>query len=178
MNNKKYETNYEVPSLGRKDLRRFAKVIRISLGGESICFPVVELLETLGEMGIYYDIVDRSQWNKIFGANEHAEYDLSTHIISIREDVYEGAVKGLGRDRFTIAHEIAHALLLDDKHIKLAKTRGKTSISLWQNPEWQADCLAGELLVPCDLCREMSITEIAEKCKVSLDAAIYQKSKF
>ena len=170
MDNKKYESNYEVPPLGRKDLRWVAKIIRNRLGVETICFPVVELLETLGEIGIYYDIVDCSQWGKIFGANEHAEYDLSTHIISIREDVYERAVKGLGRDRFTIAHEIAHAFLLDDKHIKVAKTRGKTSIPLWQNPEWQADCLAGELLVPYDLCREMTVAEIVEKCKVSLDA--------
>lgn len=175
---KKYESNYEVPPLGRKDLRRIAKIIRGRLGVKTICFPVVELLETLGEMGIDSDIVDRSQWEKIFGSNEHAEYDLSTHIISIREDIYARAVEGYGRDRFTIAHEIAHAFLLDDKHIKVAKIRGETSIPLWRNPEWQADCLAGELLVPYGLCKDMNVVEIAEKCKVSSDAAFYQKSRF
>lgn len=174
----KYETNYEVPPVSRKNLRVFAKLLRDSFGIKTIKFPVIEFLEALDGFGVYYDIVDDAEWNQCFGVNEHAEYNLVTRTISIKESVYNHAIAGYGRDRFTIAHEIAHALLLDDSELKVAKIRGKQAIPLFRNPEWQADCLAGELLMPYHKCKNMTVTEIAETCQVSLDAAICQKSKF
>ena len=175
---KKYATDYEVPPLSRKDLRYLAKEFRRYLKIKTICFPIVELLEMLFQIGVNYDIIDNAEWEKEFGNQKHAEYNLSTRTINIKEDIYNRAVLGHGRDRFTIAHEIAHVILLDDKAIKLAKKRGDTTIPLCKNPEWQADCLAGELLIPYHLCKDMDAYEISQKCRVSLDAAIYQKSKF
>ena len=174
----KYETNYEVLPVSRRDLRGYAKYIRDSFGITTIQFPVVEFLEVLNGFGIYSDIIADEEWDQCFGKNEHAEYNLVTHVISIKESVYERARRGYGRDRFTIAHEIAHAFLLDDEELKVAKVRGGQAIPLCRNPEWQADCLAGELLIPYHLCKEMSPEEIYVQCQVSFDAAKYQKSKF
>ena len=43
----KYETNYEVPPVSRKNLRVFAKLLRDSFGIMTIIFPVIEFLEAL-----------------------------------------------------------------------------------------------------------------------------------
>ena len=37
--------------------------------------------------------------------------DATENCIKIREDVYERAIKGYGRDRFTLAHELGHFLM-------------------------------------------------------------------
>lgn len=174
----KYETNYEVSPVSRNDLRLFARYIRDRFKIRTTKFPVIEFLESLYEFGIYCDFIDDTEWNRQFGENEHAEYNLTNRIISIKESVYNRAVAGYGRDRFTIVHEIAHALLLDSSDLKVAKIRGQKEIPLFRNPEWQADCLAGELLIPYHICKNMSVEEIVHVCQVSYDAALFQKSKF
>jgi len=50
----------------------------------------------------------------------------------------------------------------------------KCSIKPYEDPEWQADCFAGELLMPYHLIQEMSKEEIMQKCKVSFTAACNQ----
>lgn len=174
----RYESNYEVPPVSRADLRNYAKSLRDGLGIKTVCFPIINLLEAMFEIGIHYDVIDDGEWDQMHGDNEHAEYNLTTHIISIKESVFVRAVNGHGRDRFTIAHEISHALLLDDKDIRVAKNRGERQSPIYKNPEWQADCLAGELLIPYHLCKNMNLLEIVEQCQVSIDAAQFQKSKF
>jgi Zn-dependent peptidase ImmA (M78 family) len=47
----------------------------------------------------------------------------------------------------------------------------------FEDPEWQADCLAGELLMPYDLIKGMSDEEVALQCGVTMAAAKYQLSK-
>lgn len=108
--------------------------------------------------------------------NAHAFYRLDKRIIYIRESIFERACQGKGRDRFTIAHEIAHAMLLDEAKINFNRSSGK--LPCYKDPEWQANCLAGELLIPYELCKDMSVDEIVKKCGVSYEAARYQKSHF
>ena len=175
----KYKSSYEVPPLRRIDLRRYARSVRRDLGLlNTHYFPIVELLEALHQMGIEQDIIDDLTWDKQYGKEKHAVYSLTDRIINIKESVYNGAVNDCGRDRFTIAHEIAHVLLLDNHEIKVAKIRDGNDLPPYRDPEWQADCLAGELLMPYHLCKDMSISEIVKMCKVSLSAAHFQKSKY
>ncbi|WP_421416490.1 ImmA/IrrE family metallo-endopeptidase [Serratia plymuthica] len=96
--------------------------------------------------------------------------------IILREDIYEGAVEGLGRDRMTVAHEIGHLLM--HKNIAFARAEPGVQIRAFESSEWQAKCFSGELLVPMHHSRvleSMSVEEIAKECGVSCQAADYQK---
>lgn len=81
---------------------------------------------------------------------------------------------GKGRDRMTIAHEFSHFMTLRFLGFKLSRTIGGGKLRAYENPEWQAKCLAGELLIPHDLVLGMSAAEVARKCGVSMAAATYQ----
>lgn len=47
---------------------------------------------------------------------KHGETIPSENRIRIREDVYERACNGYGRDRLTMAHELGHLLLHRDDY--------------------------------------------------------------
>lgn len=66
-------------------------------------------------------------------------------LIILREDVYEGAHEGNGRDRMTVAHEIGHLLM--HKNIAFARAE-RVEIRAFESSEWQAKCFSGELLSP------------------------------
>lgn len=65
--------------------------------------------------------------------------------IAIREDVYEGARRGRGRDMFTVAHELGHLILHQSENLVLRKGLGAPAI--FCQPEWQADTFAAEFLM-------------------------------
>ena len=50
-------------------------------------------------------------------------------------------------------------------------------VKTYSDPEWQAKCFAGELLVPAHLMKGCSAEEIVEECGVSYDAAKIQYRK-
>lgn len=95
-------------------------------------------------------------------------------IVKIREDVYEGAVRGNGRDRLTMAHELFHLLWHEDSNITFARGGFDEEIRRFEDPEWQADAFGGELLVPHHLTAGLSPEQIAEQCGVSMAAARVQ----
>lgn len=97
--------------LSRKEIRAFAKQLRKMLGLEgTLWIPVVELLDILADKlpGFNYEIVPDNE----LPDDTHACTDTSNGLIRIKESVYEGACDGKGRDRMTIAHEIAHFFLI------------------------------------------------------------------
>lgn len=98
---------------------------------------------------------------------------MANNIISIREDVYEGAIAGVGRDRMTITHEISHYILMVICSVKFSKVSGCFSRKAYCDPEWQAKALAGEIMCPNNLIKNMSVNEIAVQCGVSKSAAEY-----
>lgn len=81
-----------------------------------------------------------------------------------------GAIHDNPRDRFTLCHELGHYILHQPENISYA--RG--DIPVYQNPEWQANTFAAELLAPADLVKDMSIEEMATQCVMSRQAATIQ----
>ena len=175
-----YSSVFEAPPMSRGDLRKIAQSLRNLLNVKTPYFPIIGLLESMDVLfGIDYDYIDDKEWDKRYGKHVHAQYDLDKKTIFIKESVYERANKNYGRDRFTIAHEISHAILISDNKVKFCRVdKNAEQIPLYKNPEWQADCLAGELLVPYSLCRNMSEMQIVTECAVTRSAAHIQKSKF
>ena len=159
-------SEYIVEAKSRADLRRLTCILRKHLHLEEVLyFQIVELLDVMTEL-----FVDDSVLSK----KVHADTDIRTGHIRIKESVYEGACNGEGRDRMTIAHEIGHYFTLCFCGFRLERNFSGGRIPAFRDPEWQAKCFAGELMVPAPLVKGLNEHEIAEQCGVSLDAACVQ----
>lgn len=165
--------DYIVEAKSRKDLREYALHIRKMLKVDNeIWFPIVSFLEILAVMfpNFNYEIVEDNELD----SSTHADTDVINETIRIKESVYDGAFNGNGRDRMTIAHEIGHYLTLCVSGFKLQRNFTNQKPRAYEDPEWQAKCFAGELLVPEPLVKNMSVDEIQQKCGVSFAAAAFQ----
>lgn len=164
---------YVAEPLQRLQLRELSSAVRKTLGLESVLyFPVLPFLERVMPIlfpEFHVEIVPEED----FPPNKHADTDVANHVISIREDIYEGAVAGVGRDRMTIVHEISHYLLMVVCGVKFSRAFGDAPVKTYCDPEWQAKALAGEIMCPNNLIGTMSVDEIAEQCGVSESAARY-----
>ncbi|WP_419020051.1 ImmA/IrrE family metallo-endopeptidase [Intestinimonas butyriciproducens] len=170
---------YSCPPLSRKQIREYARCIRRALKIEGLLwFPVEQFLETLhlltNDEDLYFQIIPDDEWNQ--PPNRHAYFDLNDDCIYIKESIYVGACNGNGRDRMTIVHECAHVLLIRHSHLTLARSFDD-DIPIYCDPEWQAKCLAGELMVPADRVQGISASDVSARCGVSKEAARYQLNK-
>ena len=95
----------------------------------------------------------------------------SLNTIKIREDVYEKATQGNGRARFTILHEVGHLLMHYNDRVALCRKSDNAPLKAYEDPEWQADAFAGELLIAEHLVKDMSVSEIEIHCGASHAAA-------
>jgi hypothetical protein len=92
--------------------------------------------------------------------------------IWLREDIYDAALRGDGRSRFTAAHELGHFLL----HTGVGKPRLAIVTAEIQSSrrisEAQANCFAAAFLMPAHIVRQFSsASELAQCCNVSGQAA-------
>jgi Zn-dependent peptidase ImmA (M78 family) len=163
------EDKYETRPVSRQQLRDFASGIRTKFGlGEVLLFPIVEFMElnlpTI-DPEFQWEIVEKD----ILSEEIHADTDPVARRIRIREDVYEGAVAGNGRDRMTVAHELAHYLLL--VVLEWPVLPSSEDVPAYRDPEWQAKALAGELLIPHQKIQGMDCGDVMETFGVSLEAA-------
>jgi len=108
------------------------------------------------------------------GSGLYAFYDVIDHKLHIAQDVYDRASEGIPRDIFTVTHEIAHVVLLENSDIMMART---ARYEAFRDPEWQANELAAELLAPHDEIECMTVPEIIETYNVSSQVARIQKNK-
>lgn len=106
--------------------------------------------------------------DEMLPAGVYAYYDPGENKLYVLNSVYVRASEGVGRDRFTLAHEVGHYLLHYDG---LAYARSTTEIPAYCNPEWQANTFASAFLIPKSLTMSMSVEEIVDTCKVSYQAA-------
>ena len=135
-------------------------------------FPIVQVIELLAadeEEEFDYEIVSDGEMTDTYGTTNTA-----SNIMKIRQKVYEGAIKGNPRDRFTLCHEFGHWLLHQPESVSFA--RGE--IPTYCDPEWQANTFAAELLIPYYLVQGMSIEDIVESCGVSYMCADIQKKYY
>lgn len=169
--------DYYVESKSRKDLREYAEFVRRLFHLEDVLyFPIVQLLDVLSEIfdNFSYEIVEDDE----LPPGVHGDTDVSTGHIRIRESVYYGACEGKGRDRMTIAHEICHFFTLCVFGFKLQRNFSQKKVCTYNDPEWQAKCMAGELMISKRLINGMAANDVTIRCGVSEDAAKYQLSKY
>ena len=163
---------YKAKPLSRKKIQESANRLRnvfdISL---EEAFPVVEFLEiVIPELGYTIEICELSELK-----DEYALTRPKEKVLKIREDVYVNATKNSPRDLFTIAHEIGHVFFHDATSIALA--RGDCKIQKFEDPEWQANTFAAELLVPSNALKGKTVEEVVEIYKCSRQVAEIQLAK-
>lgn len=160
----------------RKNLRQKARMIRVIEGAENeMFFDIVHFLEiTLPQIDPSFNlrILPKSVMGECHGLTFPDRDE-----IQIREDVYDRAIGGSGRDRMTMAHELGHLLQHEKQNISYARIEENREVPTYRDPEWQAEAFGGELLIPYHLMKGKSVWQIAEECKVSVDAAVCQSKK-
>lgn len=159
--------------LSRAKIRELATIFRkVTNTEKTFYFDVLSFLE-LGMMTIdnqfEYIYLPKNEMKGYYGKACPEE-----HKIYIREDVYTGATKDIGRHRFTIMHEIAHYFLHKKENLILARLSKDEKIPKYQDVEWQANTLAAEVLAYAPLIKNCTIKEIAHKYAVSYQVARIQ----
>lgn len=164
----------EVRPLSRLRIRELAAEIRRHWGGASAKFPIAEFVDrTLS--ALYPQFVFHIVTKKELGGR-HGLTLPDQGIVLIREDVYEGAVDGQGRDRFTIAHEFGHLMM--HRGTAFGREGFHAPHPFYVDSEWQANTFAGELLVSVEFAESyLNPGKIVSECAVSFDAAsaMYQQ---
>ncbi len=160
-----------VEPMSRERIRQLTKKFRNIFGLEEVLnFPILQFIEwILPELGLDFEVVPVDELGNAYGVTH-----TKKGVMSIREDVYNRAVNGSARDRFTLCHELGHFLLHTPERVNFA--RGE--VPTYMDPEWQANVFAGELMAPYELVKDMSIAEIAEKCGMSFSAAQVQYNNY
>ncbi len=157
----------------RMDIRQMAYNVRIIEGCQNkLFFDIVHFMDvTLPQIVPNYtlEIVENSEMGNALGLTYP-----DRGLVKIRDDVYDGASQGNGRDRLTMAHELFHLLQHDESNIVFARASGNQTIKKYEDPEWQADAFGGELLIPHHMICGMPIDKIIIECQVSAAAARYQ----
>lgn len=94
-----------VEPMSRDKIRQLAKKFRKIFGlEETLRFPIVQFIEwILPELGLDFEVVPIEELGNAYGVT-HTQKGIMT----IREDVYDRAVDGNARDRFTLCHELGH----------------------------------------------------------------------
>lgn len=167
-----------VKALSIRKIRESAELVREALGvANDPQFNVAHALEfKLQKWGFEYEIVPKEE----MGDNHGLTYP-DKGLIQLREDVYEGALAGNGRDRFTVGHEKGHLFL--HTGIPLARQAVvNPSHHIYEDAEWQADTFASELLMPLHMIKQLPARmlvpgEIADYFQVSYQAAEVRLNK-
>lgn len=160
--------NVAADPLSRLAIRKITWKLREIAGCDNTpFFPIVHFIEWVlanpeNDMGMEFEIVEPHEMQDTYGMT-----NTGRNIMNIRSDVYDRAVQGNPRDRFTLCHELGHYLLHQPESISYA--RGE--IPAYRNPEWQANTFAAELMAPMNMVKDMTIEEIMEECGLSRQSA-------
>lgn len=164
---------YKAAPLSRAEIRQYVFMLKKKVGLENVLyFPILPFVENVLPMLIsdfQFEVVPASEMGV-----KHGETYPSKSLIRIREDIYNRAADGEGRDRLTVAHEVGHLLLHEDGAIALYCLDPSEKLKPYEDPEWQADAFGGELLASSYLIKGLSSFDVQMKCGVSSSAARYQ----
>lgn len=163
-------TAYKAAPTSRKAIADYARTIRRNMGLEqTFYFPVMEFLEVVLQE-VFPDMTLEIVAPEDMPFKE-GETIPGQNKIRIREDVYNAACDGNGRARFTVAHEIGHFLLHTPDAISLCRMEEGMKLKPFEDPEWQANTFASELLAPAYLITGHTKQEIMGRCGLSEKAA-------
>jgi Zn-dependent peptidase ImmA (M78 family) len=165
----------EVPPLSGSQIAQIANSIRRDMKIQADGFPLVQFLE-LAMPRIFPGFALEVGTKDEMGLNHGLTIPIEK-VIRLREDVYDGLTRGVGRDRFTAAHELGHYIM--HRGVPIVFHRAEHGeLKTFKDSEWQANTFAGDLLMPREAFMTCeSLEEVARRFGVSLQAAAVQNKK-
>ena len=169
-------TAYKALPASTKEIANYARELRKACGYEyKKQFPIMHFLELIlprmfPDLSLELLEVDEMPFKE-------GETLPGSNTIRLRKDIYLAACDNDGRARFTVAHEIGHFLLHTPDSIVLCRMEKGQKLRAFEDPEWQANCFASELLSPVYLAKGMSKAAIMEQFLLSERAAKVVVSK-
>jgi hypothetical protein len=164
------ETFQEASPISRAELEDIGWKVRELLGFTSNKWlPVPHIIEHMLPTLYGDEFTFRVGTHRELGDN-HGFWDPNECELVLREDVYDRLVEGHGRDRMTGVHEMSH-LILHPKN-RLFRRMREERPPPFRDPEWQAKCLAGTIMMPVRMLSDCgSCAEVMRQFGVSEAAA-------
>lgn len=164
---------HRVRPLAELEIRDMARQVRQLLS--VVGAPVTGAIDVVGVTDIYLPKLMNHFYLDIVTdgsiGTDYARTYPDKNLIQVQDSVYEGARRGQGRDRFTLAHELGH-LFLHRGVTAYARTAVSSNHKLYEDSEWQADAFAAEFLMPFnEILQCSSAMEVSDLYDVSFQAA-------
>lgn len=170
-----------VKPTSKANIKNIADAFRLHIencfGSYDTFCPVTDALETLGREpfnDFSFVVLDDNDPSM---ADKWAYTDPNNKCIYIKNSIYAKACQHNPQARFTIAHELGHLLLGHKLDMVFARQNGNGQIPCFRDSEWQADTFAAYLLMPAELARGMSASEIERRFGVSASAAVAREGR-
>ena len=167
-----------VPAMSRRAVFDVAGMVRALVPNAPAYLDVLHLAEVVLPRHLpdyQFDVVDDEELGGRGG-----ETARGIPYVKISRSTYEGARAGIGRDRFTVAHELGHLFL--HSHLGLARSKRPAAnqlVKAYQSSEWQADTFGGALLMPVEHFRACADDfEVVRMFGVSGKAALTQRRAY
>lgn len=157
----------KVPPRSKASIYKIARDLKSAFQLDGPYVLIENIYEVLPELldRFNYEIVMADEID-----NDEGRTDPNKRLIQIREDVYNGACKGVGRDRFTMAHELGHLFL--HPGVQFARFEPDEQPKLYLDSEWQADTFASGFLIDDVYLKQCgSIEEVSSTFGISYSAA-------
>lgn len=145
---------FKVAPRGVAEIRISANAVRCLLGiGDNPQDTDLGLLldQLTVKYGITYDVLEADDM-------PHPDVESCWHpelvTMHIRADVFEKVCRGDPRARFTILHELGHALL---GHRRTINRTESATARVFEDSEWQANQFAAEFLMPLEVIRRLEL---------------------
>jgi IrrE N-terminal-like domain len=173
-------TDKRVPARSDAELRRIAERTKAEFGISRRrpvnivrCLESTSVLTLYGRKELIFHVVDDSE---LGDADAKTEFSKGVVTITCKRSVRERAIMGVGRDRMTLAHELAHAVLHHSVPMfRLVGAAGATDLAqnaAHTSAEHQAKVFAAAFLIHDEHAAKMlGAVQISEQFGVSLRAA-------
>ena len=137
------------------------------------CFPVLEYINYLFDNGII-GIMILEDDDSYLDKDTPAVYNAMDNFIYLKESVINEIESGNYRSNFTLAHELFHYLQHQVLGFEFEEVEDRKT---YEDPEWQANCFAGELLLPTEFLTNEDDYYLAKHFEVSMECVLTRKVK-
>ena len=135
-------------------------------------FPILDVIDSFCDKGLLSMQVLEND-SEYLGSNRPALYNTVDNFIYIKEEVLEEVENGIYRSNFTLAHELFHYIQNQVFDLTFEEVE---SCKASEDPEWQANEFAGELLLP-SMYLSLSEEELVDRFHVSTECVLTRKVK-
>ena len=171
--------DYKTKGTSRHDLRYYSQILRKVFGvPQTSPFPVLEALDKISDVfsDCGYEVVsdDKFSLQTLARCVPNSQGGFT---IEIKETVYNGAYeKKIGAFLGFICHEICHVFLFKIGFVPIfERSFANNELPAYCSIEWQAKALCGEVMIPFEESKGMSVSAIRNKYHVSMAFAKKRK---